>query len=660
MSYISNDMFVYNINYYRRMNMTKYKMIAIDTEYHCNEIGLIDNVYCISCTDKQGQTFSKWVSHTKDPNILETIIESYRTHEVDDSDVKYIFICHALEKAERRALLHLNVDVEKYNFICTWHLANMLQNTFKAGVVKDSLSYASLCKKYNLCLIDTDYKQQMRRLCIEDRTQGYENEIMKYCTEDTEFLIPLFLILLEQYHKRLNNSFCPICPGMFKNASKSTAIECLINLNKNILEFGKVADKGIRLNPERVETVKSKAPVYRTELKRQFNEKYPECYRIEKSNYICDTKKIQEYLKQSIAELKIKNYPKTKTGYCTDADTLKEYFKYTDTFGEHLRQHKKQITLLNKVSKVIDNPLDSIIDERLWYESLEPMGTITGRCTPKSKFIFGWHKSFYGLMEPPKGKWYVELDYSAEETYIQACICKDKVYHHLYASKDIYLGFVKMLGQIPDDDWNNLSTDELKDKYGTIRKQYKTVLLGLSYGMGTRKLAEKGKMSIAKAEKTVNDVKRILKASTQYKERLEFVASKAKAFSNPDGFICEYNPATAKHTSFANWPFQAGGAYILRVLLHRLLTECKSANILASVHDAIFFEVDEGDYDTINKVRQIMQDVVSDVLNEKEHTIKVGTPDIIKHCDIWCGEDKNGALKKQFVELLNYEIKDEK
>ena len=90
------------------------------------------------------------------------------------------------------------------------------------------------------------------------------------------------------------------------------------------------------------------------------------------------------------------------------------------------------------------------------------------------------------------------------------------------------------------------------------------------------------------------------------------------------------------------------------------MTECKSANILASVHDAVFFEVDEGDYDTINKVRQIMQDVVSDVLNEKERTIKVGTPDIIKYGEIWCGEDKNGALKKQFVELLNYEIKDEK
>ena len=179
--------------------------------------------------------------------------------------------------------------------------------------------------------------------------------------------------------------------------------------------------------------------------------------------------------------------------------------------------------------------------------------------------------------------------------------------------------------------------------------------------MGTQKLAEKGKMGYARAEKVVNDVKRILSASTRYKEMLNCIPCRVKAFSNPDGFICAYDE-NAKFTSTTNWPFQSGGGYILRVLLHRLLTECKSANVLASVHDAVLFEVDEGDYDTINKVRQIMQDVVSDVLNEKERTIKVGKPDIIKHGDIWCAdEDENNPKnKKQFIELLNYEIKDEK
>ena len=646
-------------------NMTTYKLIAIDTEYHCNKIGLIDNVYCISASDTNGKTFSKWLSHTKDPYILETIIESYLVHPDDDSDVKYIFICHALDKAERRALLHLGVDVTKYSFICTWHLANMLQFTFSSQKgAKDKLSYADLCAKYNLSLIDTERKKQMRQLCIDDETEGHEDEIMQYCTEDTAFLIPLFNILFEQYYNRLEDSFCPIEPEAFQDMSPDIAVTCLINLNRNILEFGSVADKGIRMNPDRVEKIKHNAPAFRSELKKRFNEQYPGCYRLEKSKkgliYVGDAKKTQEYLAQCIEESKIKNYPKTKTGYCADADTLKDYFKGTDTFGEHLRQHKKQITLLNKVSKVEDNPLDSIIDgDKMWYESLEPMGATTGRCTPKGKFIFGWHKSFYGLMEPPKGKWYVELDYSAEETFIQACICKDDTYHELYESKDIYLGFVRMLGQgqISDDDWDNLSTEELKDKYGTIRRPYKTVLLGLSYGMGVAKLAEKSKMSYSKAEEIVNDVKRILSASNEYKERLGAMPDCVKAFSNPDGFTCEYDETEAKYTSVTNWPFQSGGGYILRVLLHRLLTECKSASVLACIHDAVFFEVDEGDYDTINKVRQIMQDVVSEVLKEKEHTIKVGRPDIIKHGDIWCAdEDENDPKnKKQFIELLNYE-----
>lgn len=220
---------------------------------------------------------------------------------------------------------------------------------------------------------------------------------------------------------------------------------------------------------------------------------------------------------------------------------------------------------------------------------------------------------------------------------------------------------MRLLGQLPESDWDNLTVQELKDKYGTIRKQYKTVLLGLSYGMGTQKLAEKGKMSYVRAEKVVNDVKRILSASTRYKEMLNCIPSRVKAFSNPDGFICAYDE-NAKFTSTTNWPFQSGGGYILRILLHRLLNECKSANVLGCIHDAVFFEVDEGDNDTINKVRQIMQDVVSEALNEKEHMIKVGKEDIIKHGEIWCADEdeENPKNKKQFVELLNYGIKDEK
>ena len=56
-------------------------------------------------------------------------------------------------------------------------------------------------------------------------------------------------------------------------------------------------------------------------------------------------------------------------------------------------------------------------------------------------------------------------------------------------------------------------------------------------------------------------------------------------------------------------------------------------------------------------MQQITQDVVSELLHDNEHKIKVGNPVIIEHGDIWCADDDEDdpKNKKQFIELLNYE-----
>ena len=70
------------------------------------------------------------------------------------------------------------------------------------------------------------------------------------------------------------------------------------------------------------------------------------------------------------------------------------------------------------------------------------------------------------------------------------------------------------------------------------------------------------------------------------------------------------------------------------------------------MHDAVFFEVDEGDYDTIRQVSDAMKDIADKVLNApKGWTIKVGSPDIIKHGEIWTPEH---SFDSQFEELLNF------
>ena len=176
------------------------RMIAIDTEYHVDKLGRIDKVFCICASNDKGKYYKYWVDNDTQPQILKDIANFYNIENP-------IYVCHAFSIAERRALKFLKVNCNEYDFICTHHMAKMLQNSFskssnriKSKTVFESdeeqyqytinqktsdLSYAGLCHKYHLALIDTEHKEAMRRLCIEDNTYGHETEILDYCASDT-------------------------------------------------------------------------------------------------------------------------------------------------------------------------------------------------------------------------------------------------------------------------------------------------------------------------------------------------------------------------------------------------------------------------------------------------------------------------------------------
>lgn len=658
------------------------RLIAIDTEYHTDAQGRIDKVFCLCAQNASGKTFKQWTEdYTGD--ILSELRAFYNVENP-------IYVCHAYDKAERRALKFMGTNNSDYDFICTYHLAKMLQNTFckasaraklktivfesdaerieTASAVNhskvDSLSYAGLCHKYGLALIDTRHKQAMRKLCIDDTTEGYEQNILDYCAEDTQFLIPLFKKLFNEYFKALRGSFCPLRPGMFNDVSPIGAVDCLIRQMSYVNEFGDVADYGIPVDLNRVAIVKKNAPTYREKLKSDFNAKYPNSFKVGKDALLHeDTRVLQEYLQKSIDQLKISGYPRsTKSGKLSmDSATLKEFFGNKDCFGEHYRQLNKLIRKLSGVSKREDSPFNYILEgtNRMWYESLQPYGTITSRCTPSTKrFIFGWHKSLYGIINPTPGRWLVELDYGSEETFVQACICKDSTYNDIYNSKDIYLAFANKMRLVHDDDWNNLPKAELKEKYHAVRQSIKSLILGLSYGMGAKKLAQRLNLPLTKAEAYVEQVGNILGKSTQYKARLQRVAGNCRAFSLPDGFICKVADKVADNnaTTIINFPFQSGGGMILRSLVRNINKQVNSnqldIKLIATIHDAVFFEVNEGDYETINKMSELMKEVANRVLNAPNGwSIKVGSPEIIRNGEIWTPDN---AWNEQFEDLLNY------
>ena len=173
--------------------------------------------------------------------------------------------------------------------------------------------------------------------------------------------------------------------------------------------------------------------------------------------------------------------------------------------------------------------------------------------------------------------------------------------------------------------------------------------------MGVARLAERLQISITNAEELVKSIRSIFKVSFAYRDRLIKVIDAHNSFCTYDMYIVPGRTYHNKATTVGNWPFQSGGSDVLRELVRILMPLEKEHKfeIITTIHDAIVFLVDEGNYEAIEFVKQNMVSVANKVLNVKSgYTIEVGEPDIIASGDIW-SPDKDKA--EQFKTFLKTE-----
>ena len=375
-----------------------------------------------------------------------------------------------------------------------------------------------------------------------------------------------------------------------------------------------------------------------------------------------DDKECRRFL---LADLKsrglLEGYPLTDTGKLSlSKDALKDTFgKQTGTFGGDFRVLMNKITCYNGI--LADGKSDwlSAYDENdglMRYRTLNPLSTVTWRCapSPSNGWVFGWDKSLYSVIEPPEGRWLVELDFSSEETFIQAQVFNDPAYRELYASKDIYLYTGVLTGMIPRSDFDSMSQDDLKAKYKQQRDLLKTFTLAIGYGAGNKTLAGKTGLPLSEVEKFRRNYdkafSRTMFVRDELKKRME--SGRLKCLWLANGLCATLNRHKVK-TSFnapLNYPIQGTGS----VILSKVARDFERAGIrtIATIHDAVVFEVGEGDMETIHKARTLMKDAADYVLNvqEGEEGMKVGEPEIIKHGEIWTPEH---AFDDQAREILN-------
>ena len=260
--------------------------------------------------------------------------------------------------------------------------------------------------------------------------------------------------------------------------------------------------------------------------------------------------------------------------------------------------------------------------------SLMPYGTQTFRNAPKaSSFIFaqgGWVRS---VIDVPKGRTVVEVDYSSQEYWIGAVMGNDERMKQAYHSNDVYIAFGHGAGEFEKSFPGASMVDLIALKVSgdkelkRIRDNMKPIVLGLGFGMGIQSLVDQTERPYAEIEELVNKYKNLYSKYYSWREEMWE--------KHKDG----YRPITlwngsylGKHAdnklSMQNFPVQGTGSCMLHEALSVILSceRLKGLNVelMTSLHDAVYFTCDESTKEEAGElVRKYLIDASDLVLGEK-------------------------------------------
>jgi DNA polymerase I len=193
--------------------------------------------------------------------------------------------------------------------------------------------------------------------------------------------------------------------------------------------------------------------------------------------------------------------------------------------------------------------------------------------------VFGPAKWLRFLITPPSGRVLIHRDYCQQEVRIAAVLSGDKALLQACETGDVYLGIAEQLGFIGD----GMTPAELE----AVRTLFKTVVLGIQYGLGPRSLAVRTGRSLFEACEILARLRARFHVFEAYAQRVVDHAGLRLEIGTPFGWYMQcpsgINPRTVR-----NFPIQSTGAEILHVAC--VLAERRGIELVAPVHDAIMAE----------------------------------------------------------------------
>ncbi|MER2198543.1 DNA polymerase, partial [Methylobacterium brachiatum] len=466
-----------------------------------------------------------------------------------------IFVAYAA-KAEMESFLRAGVNITPLRFIDLGAEANMISGTHPRYWVPKGSLLEHLRVFGVAALVDDDHKARMRHLIITNDTYTREQwrSIVRYCHSDVEVLPALFCAIIE-VHQRIGTAWekaHAIYRGEYLKASA-------------ILEH---RSPGLPVDVAWIRMIFENKTAISNALAAQCNSHYGEAiYRFDRlrSRYAFSHSGLKACLDRLPYPIE---WELTAAGSRRklDNDYLDELVKTYPELTEFKRTRNALAQLNGGDLRDLVTPSGHVRPVSL------PFYTKTGRNQPMAArgFLLNLAPWLRSTIRPHAGQVLVAADWSKQEIAIAAALSGDQALLDAYNTGDIYLALAKMAGAVPVDATAKSHPDE--------RQAYKSVQLGLGYGMGPESLARsifndinQGKpapvISIEEARLKARGIYRWHKetfvAYWRYLEQEAHAARKDGYTTSMDGWFYFADRRTPR-TRLMNYPMQSNGAAMLR------------------------------------------------------------------------------------------------
>jgi hypothetical protein len=236
---------------------------------------------------------------------------------------------------------------------------------------------------------------------------------------------------------------------------------------------------------------------------------------------------------------------------------------------------------------------------------LSAFGSRTGRNQPSnSRFIFGPSTWLRSLIKPGPGQAVAYIDYSQQELAVASYLSHDTAMQSAYRSGDFYLSLAQLSGKAP--------SDATKETHNSIRDQFKTVSLGVLYGLSIWGLSRKLGVPFRYGRELLELHQDRFSTFWQWSDRIEMTGMLLNKLTTNFGWSVHVGQ-DANPRSLRNFRMQAGGAEMTQ-LACCLCTE-RNIKVCAPIHDAILIEAPDTDIDdTVTRAQAAMTEASEIVL----------------------------------------------